>query len=44
MTHIMGHGFHACDSFEHMTWFVSFDWLKVCWAVTHESQLMDFTL
>ena len=38
MTHIMRHGFHACDSFEHMTWFMSFDWLTECWAMTNMSQ------
>ena len=37
MTHIMSHGFRACDSFEHMTWFMSFDWLTECWAMTHMS-------
>jgi len=38
MTHTMRHGFHACDSFEHMTWFMSFDWFKTeCCAMTHMS-------
>ena len=37
MTHIMSHGFHACDLFEHMTWFMSFDWLTECCAITHMS-------
>jgi len=37
MTHIMSHGFHACDSFEHIIWFMSFDWLTECWAMTHMS-------
>jgi len=37
MTHIMSHGFHACDSFEHMTWFMSFDWLTEYCAMTHVS-------
>jgi len=39
MTHIMSHGFHACDSVEHMSWFMSFDWLTECCAMTHMSQL-----
>jgi len=37
MTHIMGHGFHACDSFEHTTWSMSFDWLTECGVMTHRS-------
>ena len=37
MTHIMSHGFHACDSFEHMTWFMSSDWLTECCAIPHIS-------
>ena len=38
MTHIMSHGFHACDSFEHMTWFMSLDYLKCkCCATTQTS-------
>ena len=28
MTYVMSHGFHACDSFENMSCFISFDWLK----------------
>jgi len=35
MTHIMSHGFHPCDSFEHMTWFMSLDWLTECCAISH---------
>jgi len=34
MIHITSHGFHACDSLEHMTWFISFDWLTECCAMT----------
>jgi len=37
MTHIMSHGFHACDSFEHMTCFMGFDLLMECCAMTHMS-------
>jgi len=37
MTHIMSHGFHACDSLGHMIWFMSFDWLNECCAMTHMS-------
>jgi len=37
MTYIMSHGFHACDSFEHMTWFMSFDLLTEYCAMTHMS-------
>ena len=37
MPHIMSHGFHACDSFEHITGFMSFDWLTECCAMTHMS-------
>ena len=37
MTHTMSHGFHACDSLEHMIWVMSFDWLKKCCAMTHMS-------
>jgi len=37
MTHIMSDGFHTCDSIEHMTWFMSFDWLTECCAMTHMS-------
>jgi len=44
MTHIMSDGSHACDSFEHMTWFICYDWLTGCCAVTHTSHLIDFTL
>ena len=33
----MSHGFHACDSFEHITWFMSFDWLTKCCAMTRVS-------
>jgi len=40
----MSNGFHACDSFEHMTGFMGYDWLTGCWEVTHTSQLMDFAL
>jgi len=28
MTHMISHGFHAFDSLEYMTWFMSFDWLN----------------
>ena len=34
MTPITSHGFHACDSFEHGTWFMSFDWLMEYCAIT----------
>ena len=44
MTHIMSHGFHACDSFGHMIGFMGSDWFTVYCAVTHMSQLMDFAL
>jgi len=44
MTQIISHGFYASDSFEHMTCFMSFDWLKDVAQLTLESQLMDFTL
>jgi len=37
MTHIMSHGFHACDSCEQMIWFMSFDWLTEGCAMTHMS-------
>ena len=37
MTHTMSHGFHACDSFEHMIWFMGFDWLTECCVMTHMS-------
>jgi len=33
----MSHGFHACDSFEHMIWFMSFDRLTECCVMTHMS-------
>ena len=41
MTQIMSHEFHACDSFEHMTWVKGFDWLKDVAQGTQESQLID---
>jgi len=44
MTRIMCHVFHACDSFEQMTWFGGYEWLRICGAVTHTSHLMDFAL
>jgi len=44
MTQIMSHGFHIYDSFEHMTWFMGFDWLKDVAQLTQASQLMDFML
>jgi len=28
MTHVMRHGLYEWDSFEQMTWFVSYDWLN----------------
>jgi len=37
MTHIMSHGFHTCDLFEQMDWFMSIDWLNECCAMTHMS-------
>jgi len=37
MTHIMSHGSHTSDSFEHMIWFMSFDWLTECCAISHMS-------
>jgi len=37
MTDIMSYGFHACGSFEHMTWFMSCDWLTECCAMTQVS-------
>jgi len=37
MTHIMSHGFYACDSLEHMTSCKSFDWLTEGGAMTHVS-------
>jgi len=42
MTQIMSHGFHACDSLEHITWFMGYDWLTVYCAVTLTSHLMKF--
>jgi len=33
----MSHGFHACDSFEHMTCFMGFNLLTECCAMTHRS-------
>ena len=27
MTHIMSNRFHACDSLEHITYVIGFDWL-----------------
>jgi len=44
LTQIMSPGFHVTDLFEHLTWFMSFDWLKNIAQSTHESQIMDFTL
>ena len=44
MTQIISHGFHECDSFEHMTWLMSFDWLKDVEQLTQMSQLVDFML
>jgi len=44
MTEIMSHGFHTCDSLEHMTWFMDFDLLKNVVLLTQTSQLMDFIL
>ena len=37
MTRIMSHGFHACDSLEHLTWFISFEWLTQCYGMTDVS-------
>jgi len=37
----MSDRFHACDSFEHMTCFMSCNWLKIVVQITHKSQLMD---
>jgi len=37
MTHIMSSGFHTCDSFEDMTWFMRFDWLMECCAMSRVS-------
>jgi len=31
MTQVMSYGFHTCDSFEHMTWLMSDDWLNGTW-------------
>jgi len=33
----MSHGSHTCDSFEHMIWFMSFDWLTGYCGMTHMS-------
>jgi len=44
MTQIMSHSFYAGDSFEHMIWFMGFDWLKEVVQLTQVSQVMDFTL
>ena len=44
MTQIMSHGFHAYDSVENMTGFMSFDYLKDVARLTHTGQLIDFTL
>jgi len=40
----MSQGFQARDSFEHMTGFKGFDWLKHVAQLTQASQLMDFAL
>jgi len=44
MTHIMCHGFHACNSFEHMTGFMAIDRLIVGCVVTHMSSLMGLKI
>ena len=44
MTHIMGHGFHAWDSFEHMTWFMSVDWLNGMLCDDSYESSMDLAL
>ena len=44
MTHIMSHGFHTCDSFEHMIWFTSLDWLKEMLSDDSYESLMEFAL
>jgi len=37
MIYTMSHGFHGCDSFEHMIWFMSFDWLTEWCTMTRMS-------
>jgi len=44
MAHTMSHGFHACDSFEHITWFMSFDWLNGMLCDDSYELLMNFAL
>ena len=44
MTQNISHVFHAYDLFEHMTRYVSFDWLKDVAPLTQKSQLINFTL
>ena len=44
MTHTMSHEFRACDSFEHMTLFMSFDWVNEMLGDDSYESLMDFAL
>jgi len=39
----LDYGFCACDPFEHITCFMSFDWLKDVAQLTYKSQLIYFT-
>ena len=41
MTHIMIHGFHAYDSFEHMTGLIGIDRLTVYCTGTYMSHQME---
>ena len=45
MTHIMSHGFHTCDSLEHMTCLISYYWLRLLpkWLIGVSSAFYTMT-